>query len=194
VEYDRIIYALADTAKVRITNLTASAPSAVTDQNTVYQLTTFSFTAEGYSPDLIFTKADDDAAYLTLIDSNLLAFLHSISASPDFDTTIIQSVNVSNPTPMTDIDVQTEIDSINAKITLENQAAITALTTQIQTDNAATLTPDQITALVNAAVDKLVADALKAKSADDIKKLVDQAGIARPSEVITINIWTAKGA
>jgi hypothetical protein len=94
---------------------------------------------------------------------------------------------------MTDADIQKEIDGINAKITAENQAQITALTTKIQTDNAG-LPQAQIDALVQTAVDQLVASALTAQSAGQIQILIDQAGIAAPSAVITINVWTSKGA
>ena len=93
----------------------------------------------------------------------------------------------------TDADIQAEIDGINSKITAANQDQITALTGKIQTDNAG-LPQDQIDALVQTAVDKLVASALTAQSAGQIQILIDQAGIATPSAVITLNVWTSQGA
>jgi len=52
----------------------------------------------------------------------------------------------------------------------------------------------QIDALVQTAVDQLVASALTAQSAGQIQILIDQAGIPAPSAVITINVWSSKGA
>ena len=95
---------------------------------------------------------------------------------------------------MTGKDIQALIDGINAKIAAEIQDDINALTIQIQTDNADTLPQNQIDALVKTETAKLVAQTLSAKSADDVKALIEQAGIQSPSATITINIWTYKGA
>ena len=193
IDYYGIIYALAGTAKVQVTNLTASAPAPITEGTTVYQAETFTIAVTGFPPNKIFTKASDDSAYISTVVGNIQALLASIAAGPDFDTTTIQSFNLSSPVPMTDADIQAEIDGINSKITAENQDQITALTGKIQTDNAG-LPQAQIDALVQTAVDQLVASALTAQSAGQIQILIDQAGIAAPSAVITINVWTSKGA
>ena len=193
IDYDGIIYALAGTAKVQVSSLTASAPAAITEGTTVYQAQTFTISVTGFPPNKIFAKASDDSAYISAVVGNIQALLASIAAGPDFDTTTIQSFNLSSPVPMTDAGIQTEIDGINAKITAENQDQITALTTKIQTDNAG-LPQAQIDVLVKTAVDQLVASALAAQSAGQIQILIDQAGIAAPSAVITINVWTSKGA
>jgi methionine synthase I (cobalamin-dependent) len=95
---------------------------------------------------------------------------------------------------MTAANVQAEIDSINAKITAELKDAIDALAIQIQIDNADTLTSEQIAALIKTETDKLVAETLKAKSADEVKALVEQANIESPYAIFTISIWTYKGA
>ena len=193
IDYDGLIYALAGTAKVRVTSLTASAPTAITEGTTVYQSATFTFAVTGFSPNKIFANAADDSAYISAVVGNIRALLDSIAASPDFDTAIIQSVSISSPTPMTDADIQTEIDGINTKIAAEIQVQITDLTGKIQTDNAG-LPQAQIDALVQTAVDKLVASALTAQSAGQIQILIDQAGIATPSAVITLIVWTSQGA
>jgi cell division protein FtsB len=194
IEYDRILYTIADSAKLRLINITASPPSAFTEQNNNYQVTTFTVTVEGLSPDGIFATSKDDADYITAVINNILAFSNAIAISPDFDTAIIQPVNINVPRPMRAVDIQAEIDGINNKIASELKDAIDALTVQIQTDNADTLTQDQIAGLVKTETDKLVAETLKAKSADEVKMLVEQAGIESPSATITINIWTYKGA
>jgi phosphotransferase system HPr-like phosphotransfer protein len=96
---------------------------------------------------------------------------------------------------MTGADIQTEIDGINTKIAAEIKTQIDALAAQIQADNAGgTLTQDQINTLIKTETAQLVATTLAAKTADEVKALVEQANIARPSATITINIWTYKGA
>ena len=95
---------------------------------------------------------------------------------------------------MTDGDIQAMIDGINAKIASGIQDQITELTNQITSDNS-DLPQVQIDALVQTAVDKLVASALAAQSAGQIQILIDdQAGIATPSAVITLSVWTSQGA
>ena len=194
IEYDRILYAMADSAKLRLTNISATSATDFNEQNNTYQVTTFNFTIEGLSPDAIFSKTADDADYISTVVSNLLAFSNAVAASPDFGTAIMQPVNITIPPVMTDTAIQAEIDGINANIKAELKDAINALTIQIQTDNADTLTQDQISALVETETDKLVAQTLSAKSADDVKALVEQANIQRPSATFTINVWTYKGA
>ena len=194
IEYDRILLGTADSAKLLITNITATPPTAVTEQNNTYQVTTFTVTVEGLSPDGIFATSKDDADYITAVVNNILVFSNAIATSPDFDTAIIQPVNINVPNHMTAADIQAEIDGINNKIRTEIKNAIDALTSQILTDNADTLTQDQIAGLVKTETDKLVAETLKAKSADEVKMLVEQSGIESPSATITINIWTYKGA
>jgi hypothetical protein len=194
IEYDRILLGTADSAKLLITNITATPPVAFTEQNNTYQVTTFTVTVEGLSPDGIFATSKDDADYITAVVNNILVFSNAIATSPDFDTAIIQPVNINVPNHMTAADIQAEIDGINNKIRTEIKNAIDALTSQILTDNADTLTQDQIAGLVQTETDKLVAETLKAKSADEVKVLVEQSGIESPSATITINIWTYKGA
>ena len=194
IEYDKILYALADNAKLRLTSITATPPADFNEQNNTYQLTTFTVTVEGLSPDAIFSKTADDADYISTVINNILAFSNAMATSPDFDTAIVQPVNITVPELMTDSDVQALIDGINAKIAAEIKDDINALTIQIQTDNADTLSQDQIDALVKTETAKLVAQTLSAKSADDVKALVEQAGVQSPSAIITINIWTYKGA
>jgi hypothetical protein len=192
IDYDGILYALASTAKVQVTSLTASAPAAITEGTTVYQATTFTLSVTGFSPNKIFAKAADDSAYISGVVGNIQALLDSIAASPDFDTATIQSVNISSPPPMTDSDIQTLINGINAKIASGIQDQITDLTNQITWENS-DLPQAQIDILVQTAVAKLVASALTSQSAGQIQVLIDQAGIATPSAVITLNVWTSQG-
>ena len=194
LEYDRILYSIADAAKVRVTNLTATSPGNIKEENNTYQVTTFTVTVEGLSPDVIFKSPGDDTSYLDAVVNNILVFTNEIAASPDFDTAVIQSVDITESTPMTAADIQGLIDGINNKIASEIQDQISALTAQIQTDNVDTLTQAQIDALIKTETAGLVAKTLTAKTADEIKVMVDEASIKRPSAVITIVIWTYKGA
>ena len=185
---------MADSAKLRLTGITATSPAAFTEQNNTYQVTTFTVTVEGFSPGAIFSAPKDDSDYITGIVSNIMAFSNTLATSADFDTAIIEPVNITVPKAMTAVDVQAEINVINTKIAAELKDAIAALTAQIQTDNGDTLTQDQIAALIKTETDKLVAETLKAKSADEVKALVQQANIQSPSATFTINVWTYKGA
>ena len=194
IEYDRILYSIADANKLRVTNITTAPPGSISELNNTYQVTSFNVTVEGLSPDAIFSAAKDDRDYIAGVISNLLAFSNAVAASPDFDTAIIQPVSITIPSAMADAEIQSEIDGINAKIASELKDTIATLTAQIQADNADTLTSAQITALVQTETDKLVAETLKAKSADEVKALVQQANIQSPSATFTINVWTYKGA
>jgi len=94
------------------------------------------------------------------------------------------------PLAMTDDQVQAEITTINGFVTAQQQAAIDALTLQIQTANAATLTPDQISDLVKTATDDLIAQTIKSATPAQLAMLLTRAGIPTPAAVITINVWT----
>ena len=194
IEYDRTLYDIADSTNLRVTNIGASPPSSVKEQNNTYQVTTFNVTVEGLSPTGIFSKTAEDTAYIASVVDNILAFTNAVATSPDFDTAIIQPVNITEPKPMTDADIKAEIDGINTKIKAEIQDAIDAMTAQMQTDNVDSLTQAQIDTLVQTETAKMVADALAGKKPDEIKVLVEQANIARPSATITIDVWTYKGA
>jgi hypothetical protein len=192
IDYDGLLYALAGAANVHINSLTASAPAAITEGTTVYQAATFTLSVTGLPPNKIFASAAADSAYLSAVVGNIQALLDSIAASPDFDTATIQSVNISSPPPMTDSDIQTLINGINAKIASGIQDQITDITNQITWENS-DLPQAQIDALVQTAVNKLVASALASQSAGQIQILIDQASIATPSAVITLNVWTSQG-
>jgi hypothetical protein len=194
IEYDNILYSIADGVKLQVTSLTAGSPSNVQEKDTTYQVTTFTVSVKGLSPDGIFSATADDTTYIASVVDNILTFENKIATGTDFDTAVIQSVNISEPSPMTATDIQTEIDGINNKIAAGLKDAITALTAQIQKDNAGKLTPDQIAALVKSETDALIATTLASQTPEQIKALVEQANIAAPTAVITIDVWTCKGA
>jgi hypothetical protein len=190
IEYDRSLYSLAANSKLNITALTSAAPSSLVDQGTTYKVTTFVINVNGVVPAAIFSKSADDSAYNSSVVSNINGYIQSIIASPDFNTAIIPSVNFSVPPTMTDDQVQAEIASINGFVTTQQADAIAALTAQIQTANAGTLTPDQINDLVTKAVNDLIAQTIKSATPAQLAMLITRAGIPSPTAVITINVWT----
>ena len=178
-----------DKAAADIASQLDAAKAALADIN-------FRKAAESIEYDRILYGIADasSATYIGSVVTKILDFTNKIAVSSDFDTAVIESVNINEPHPMTSEEIQGLIDGINNKIADGIRGQIDALTSQIQTDNEDTLTQEQINALIKTDTDKLVAATLAAKTPDEIKTLVDQAGIARPTAVITISIWTYKGA
>ena len=194
IEYDQILYSLADAAKLQITGLNTAPPTDIQELNHTYQLNVFTLNVQGWSPSKLFNLPADDATYNDSVVNNILAFTDSVASSAYFTTAVIPSINLTVPPPMAEADVQRLIDDINTKIAAEIKDDITALTTKIQTENAGALTKAQIDTLIKTATDKLVAQRLAAKSPEQVGTLLDQAGLPRPTAVITINVWTYKGA
>ena len=190
IEYDRTLYSLAGASKLNVTSLTSSAPSSITDQGTTYKVTTFTVNVAGVVPAAIFGKSADDTTYINSVVNNINAYLQAIIAAPDFNTAVVPTVNFSVPPTMTDDQVQSEITTINGFVTAQQQTAIDALTLQIQTANAAILTSDQISALVQKATDDLIAQTIKNATAAQLAMLITRAGVPTPTAVITINVWT----
>ena len=190
IEYDRTLYSLAGASKLNVTSLTSSAPSSITDQGTTYKVTTFTVNVAGVVPAAIFGKSADDTTYINSVVNNINAYLQAIIAAPDFNTAVVPTVNFTVPPTMTDDQVQSEITTINGFVTAQQQTAIDALTLQIQTANAATLTPDQISALVQKATDDLIAQTIKNATPAQLAMLITRAGVPAPTAVITINVWT----
>jgi len=189
IEYDRTLYSLAAASKLNVTSLTSSAPSSMVDQGTTYKVTTFTVNVVGFVPAAIFSKSADDTAYINSVVNNLNGYLQSIIASPDFNTAIIPNVDFAVPPAMTDDQIQSEITTINDFVTTQQQTAIDALTLKIQTANAA-LPPEQVTALVTTAINDLIAQTIKNATPAQLAMLITRAGIAAPTAVITINVWS----
>jgi hypothetical protein len=175
IKYDGILFSTATNNNLQITGLSATAPTVTTENNNNYQITTFTVNVEGDAPQYIFTSTADSASYISNTVNNILAFTHEIADSPDFNTAEMPSVSVTLPATMTD----DGIAALNAAIDNEIQSGFTADETQ-------GLTNDQIAALVLAK--------LKALTPAQIQVLVIQAGITEPTAVITIQVWTLKGA
>jgi len=175
IEYDRILFAIADTAKLQVTSLVATAPLDIKEKDTTYQLTTFTVTVAGKTPTIIFKTASDSTTYITGTVNNILAFVNEVATGNDFNTAVLQSVNISAPEPMTDAEIVALIEGINSLV----RAQLTEAEIQGKTE-------EQIVALVS--------QKLAAKTPEGIKALLEQAGIVKPSAVITIKIWTYKGA
>jgi hypothetical protein len=175
IEYDRIFYILADNAKLQLTNLTAATPVERKDGQNAYKVSTFTINVEGKTPDTIFNTAADSVAYLTANVTNILTFIDQIATTADFDTATIQTVNISEPKPMSDTEIKDKIKAIKEIIK-----------GQLTEDEKKDLTDDQITALVESKYAAL--------TKDDIPKLLQLAGFDKPSATVTVEIWTYKGA
>jgi hypothetical protein len=175
IEYDRILFSIANSSGLRVTSLTATPPSVKKENSITYQVTIFTVNLEGRTPGTLFSTIQDSTNYITSVVDNILAFINTVTTTTDFDTALIQSVNISTPEPMTAEEIGDMLESIKDSI----RGDLTDAETEGKTD-------DEIDQLVNAK--------LAAKSPSEIQLLLEQAGLDRPSAVITIEIWTYKGA
>jgi len=173
IEYDGILFSIAKDTKLQITNLTATAPLAMKEGNTTYQLTTFTVSVTGITPSTIFSTGQDSASYIAGVVDNILAFVDAVANSADFDTATIQSVNISAPEPMTNEDVMQLIESIN---------------NQIESN----LTDAEKLNKTEAQIAALVQGKLAAMSSTEIQQLLEDMGVDKTTAVITIKIWTYK--
>jgi len=175
IEYDRLLFSLADGSKLQVVGLGASKPVDRKEGGTVYQVTSFTVTVEGKTPGVFFQSSGDSTNYVNNMVKSILDFVNSVVTSADFDTAIIQSVNISAPKPMTNEEVQ----DMNTRI----KDTVKGKLTETETENK---TEEEIS--------QLVESKLAAMTADEIQVLMAQAGLEKPSSVITIEIWTYKGA
>jgi len=175
IEYDRILFSMADTAKVTLSSSVASSPSDFKENATNYQVTSFIIGLEGLTPTKIFQSTADSQNYIDTTVSSFLAFIDTVKTSPDFDTAEIELVNITAPEPMTAQDLIALQSAIQDQVRLELTEA------EIQDK-----TEDEIGQLVN--------DKIAAKNADQIRLLLEKIGINKPTATITIKIWTYKGA
>ena len=190
IEYDQTLYSLANASNLTITSLTSGIPSVVTVQATTYKVTTFNVSVTGLTPNGIFKKGADDVSYINSVVNNIMGFKTAINTSPDFDTAIIKPVTITEPTPMTDADVDSLITNINSMVAAQQAAAITALTAQIKAAEQGTKTDDQIAADITTATNQLIAQTISADTPAVITALVAKAGVPAPTATLTINVWT----
>lgn len=175
IEYDRILFSIADSTGLQVTSLTATAPLDIKEGGITYQLTTFTIAVEGKTPGTIPGTAQDSTNYIATVVNNILAYTNTVAASADFDTAAIQSVNISAPEPMTVEEVTRLIKEINNTV----KADLEASETEGKTDEE---------------IDALVQSKLAGMSSTDIQRLLEKVGIDKPTAIITIKIWTYKGA
>ena len=176
IQYDGILFSMAADNQLQITDLSATAPADTKENNTDFQITTFTVKVEGLIPNVIFTKPADSAAYIATTVNNIMAFTNEIAHSADFDSAAIPSIGIKEPQPMTDTDIANLTDSITKAV----QAGLTA-------DQIQGLTDDQVNALVKSNVAAL--------KPPEVHTLIGQSGIiSKVSATITIQVWTYKGA
>jgi uncharacterized protein (DUF885 family) len=173
IEYDRLLIGIADNLKILTADVSATGLTERKEGDTQYQVASFSVTVQGLAPDKIFVTPADSTAYINANVTAILAFIDQVANSKDFDTAVIQSVNISEPKPMTDQQILDKTNSIKDFI----RSRLTA-------DETANLTDDQITALVESKYTAL--------AGDDLKRIIQQAGYDVTQAVINIDIWTYK--
>jgi hypothetical protein len=175
IEYDRILFSIADSTGLQVTNLTATAPLDMKEGGITYQLTTFTISVEGKTPGTIPGTAQDSASYIATVVNNILAYTNTVATSPDFETAAIQSVSISAPEPMTQKEIDDMREGINSEVASE-------------------LTDAEIEDKTDVEIAQMVQSRLAAKTTEQIQVLLEKAGIDKPTAVITIKIWTYKGA
>jgi hypothetical protein len=189
IEYDQELYNLAIAYKLQITNMIANSPANQIDQNTTYHVTTFKMTVEGVSPLGLFSAPADDRAYINQVIGNILALTKSITNNSDFDTAVISSVEYTVPPPLSDAQIADLHNKINDMVRKQISDQIDALPAKLKADNP-TFTDAQLADLLTTTINKLIASTLAAETPDQLAVMVNKLAIARPSAVITIDIWT----
>jgi hypothetical protein len=175
IEYDRLLFQIAADTQLHVNSISATAPLDLKEGNITYQQTTFSISLEGIAPGVIFNAPVDSSSYIDGVVDNILAYVNTLAASPDFDTAQIQSVSISAPEPMTAEDIASMIEDINSQV----ESELTDAEREGKTE-------EEITALVQSR--------LAAKTSAEIAELIEEAGLDKPKASITIKIWTYKGA
>ena len=173
IEYDRILSGIADNAKLQLTNITAGDAAEQKEGQNSYLVSIFTINLEAKTPETIFATPADSTAYINTNVSNILACLNQLATGTDFDTTIIQSVSITAPTPMTIQQIADKINGLKAIIK-----------SQLKDSEITGLTDDQVNAVVDAKYAAL--------GKEDIQRLLQLDGFDKPSAVITIQIWTYK--
>ena len=173
IEYDRELIGFANDLKILTADVSATDLTDRKEGDNIYQVASFSITVEGLAPDKVFAAPADSTAYINANVTAILAFIDKIANSSDFDTAVIQSVNISEPKPMTDEQIAAKINSIKDLI----RSKMTA-------DETKDLSPEQVSALVDTKYTAL--------AGDDLKRIIQQAGYDVTQAIINIDIWTYK--
>jgi len=174
IEYDTMLFSIADICKLHVANLVASAPGELEENNIKYQVTTFTINVEGVLPGVLFKAGTESKQYIDTNVNRILAFVSSIVTSNDFKTAIITSVSINAPEPLTDVLVA------EMYINLQNEIK----------DN---LTADEKRNKTAFEIEQLVVDKITAMTPDEINLFLDKQGLERPSATILFVIWTYKG-
>jgi uncharacterized protein HemX len=175
IEYDGILFSIANSTGLQVTSLTATPPLNMKEGNITYQATTFTVSVEGITPTTFFTSTMDSTGYIAGVVNNVLAYINKVATSEDFATAMIQSVTISAPETMTEKEIVDMTESIYSRV----ESELTEAETEGKTE-------EQIT--------ELVKNKLSTMTATQVQWLIDEAGLTKPTAVITIKIWTHKGA
>jgi len=118
IEYDEVLFRMADDRDLEIVTLTASEPADLeveveleTDDqdqevdNVTYSVTSFMVEVEGKATELAFDTAKEYEEYISQTVADILDFISDIANGDDFTTATVKLVNISMPEPMTDDDI-----------------------------------------------------------------------------------------
>ncbi len=173
IEYDRLLIGFADDTKILTAEVGATASTDRKEGDILYQVASFSINVHAKLPEKIFTAPADEIAFNNANVAALLAFLDKIANSKDFDTAVIQSVNISEPKPMTDDQI---LEKINAIKDLVRSQLTDAETKDLDQDQISELVETKYAALAGV----------------DLQRVIQQVNYDVAQAVINIDIWTYK--
>lgn len=120
IEYDEILFNIAHQWDLDIISLTASEPSPQSVEVTIepadpeaesvtytvtYTVTRFNITVEGKPVEPTPEEVEEFRIYIYQTVADILSYFNSIATGEDFTTATVESVNITIPTPYTELEV-----------------------------------------------------------------------------------------
>ena len=141
IEYDEILFNIAHEWDLDITSLTASEPSSQDIEVTIepsdpeaksvtytvtYTVTRFNITVEGQPIEPTPEEVEEFRAYIYQTVADILSYFNSIATGEDFTTATVESVNITIPTPYTELELPVieEADATTEEVTTEAAAEV----------------------------------------------------------------------
>jgi hypothetical protein len=118
IEYDEVLFKLAEDCDLRIVELTASEPSSenVKDTDIIYDITTVSVVVQDEeSPP---SNAGDYEIYIDAMVDKALNFIHLIVNTPDFDVATVTLASMENLEPPEEVDGSEEIPEATIELAI----------------------------------------------------------------------------
>ena len=141
IEYDEILFDIAHQWDLDIISLTASEPSQRSVEVTVepadpeaksvtytvnYTVTRFNITVAGQPVEPAPEEVEEFRAYIYQTVADILSYFNSIATGEDFTTATVESVNITIPTPYTELELPVieEADATTEEVTTEVTAEV----------------------------------------------------------------------